>query len=113
MSHLCRLLHSKTMFFLRKGVTIAFSEAYQFLFLSHPPPRIQAKHCSYQQFRGSHSQEHGPRLPALTKHESLPCQLPCSPHLIKGFKGRNAVAAGGLRSWMAGVIANEHYLQLL
>lgn len=62
MSHLCRLLHSKTMFFLRKGVTIAFSEAYQFLFLSHPPPRIQAKHCSYQQFRGSHSQEHGPRL---------------------------------------------------
>lgn len=42
------------------------------------------------------------------KRESPPFQLPCSPHLMKGFKGRNIVAEGGLRSRMAEAAACEH-----
>lgn len=129
-SGLFGFLYSKAMFFLRKGVTITLSEATSSCSsvtlhpgfkkstmptssLGQPSSGTQAKASGISSGQVLVCLETQVRLsPAcvsdLTKHESLPCQLPCSPHLITGFKGRNTVAAGGLRSRMAGPTACEH-----
>lgn len=128
-SGLFGLLYSKAMFFLREGVTITLSEATSSCssvtlhlgFKKSTVPTSSSgaavvRHAGQGFWVQQWASAGVPRnqsasFPAcfsdLTKLESaLPA--PCSPHLIKGFKGRNTVAAGGLKSRMAGATAYEH-----